>query len=125
MTVAALINDAHAILINGVKYSESKSTIVGASISPDGAHVAVDRIIQAGPIGYCVGENSKYSIEMVTVANQSHIDLPNTTVIVWWGDNQFIAPGPNGSTWLYTLAGKPVSAICPTISGWVFSGVLR
>ena len=125
VTVAALINDAHAILINGVKYSESKSTIVGASISPDGAHVAVDRIIQAGPIGYCVGENSKYSIEMVTVANQSHIDLPNTTVIVWWGDNQFIAPGPNGSTWLYTLAGKPVSAICPTISGWVFSGVLR
>lgn len=125
VTVAALVNDDHAVLINGVKYSESKSTINDApSISPDGDHVAVDRVISSGPMGYCGAENSKYSIEMVTVANQSHIDLPNTTIISWWGDSQFIAPGPNGSTWLYTLAGKPVSEICPANPDWGYAGEL-
>ena len=124
VTVAGLINDPHAVLINGVKYSESKSTIDGgASISPDGAHVAVTRVISSGPTGYCGLVNNKYSLEMVTVANHTHVDLP-MGIDSWWGDSQFIAPGSNGSTWLYTLAGKPVSEICPANPDWGYAGEL-
>jgi hypothetical protein len=121
VTVAALINDAHAVLINGVKYSESKSTIVGANISPDGTHVAVSRI---SDYQGCAGYVPKNTVEMVTVANQSHVDLQNLTADGWWSDTEFVASPLDGSTWLYTLAGKPVSEICPANQDWGFSGVL-
>lgn len=121
VTVAALMNDAHAVLINGVKYSESKSTIVGANISPDGTHVAVSRI---SDYQGCAGYVPKNTVEMVTVANQSHVDLQNLTADWWWSDTEFVASPLDGSTWLYTLAGKPVSEICPANRDWGFSGVL-
>ncbi len=121
VTVAALINDAHAVLINGVDYSESKSTIVGAIISPDGANVAVSRI---SDYGGCAGYTPKNTVEMVTLANQSHVDLQNLTAVGWWGDDQFIANTLSGNTWLYTLQGKTVSEICAASSPWTFAGVL-
>ncbi len=123
VTVAALINDAHAVLINGVTYSESKSTIVGANISPDGAHVAVSRI---SDYEGCAGYTPKNTVEMVTVANQSHVDLQNLTAEGWWDADQFIANNLSGSTWIYTLEGKAVSEICSasSSSSWGLSGVL-
>lgn len=121
VTVAALINDAHAVLINGVKYAESKSTITGANISPDGAHVAVSRI---SAYQGCAGYVPKNTVEMVTVANQSHVDLQNLTADGWWSDTEFVASPLDGSTWLYTLAGKQVSEICSATSGWGYSGEL-
>lgn len=117
VTVAALINDSHAVLINGVAYSESKSSIEGASISPDGADVAVSRINQYGGCGGAL----KYTVEMVTVANQSHIDLPNLSALGWWNDNEFVALTPSGSIWLYTLQGHAASELTST---WGFEGVL-
>jgi hypothetical protein len=121
VTVAALIDDGHAVLINGVKYAESKSTIVGANISPDGAHVAVSRI---SDYEGCAGYIPKNTVEMVTVANQSHVDLQNLTAVDWWDDDQFIANNLSGSTWIYNLQGSAVSEICSASSGWGFSGVL-
>jgi hypothetical protein len=61
---------------------------------------------------------------MVTVANQSHVDLQNLTADGWWDDDQFIANNLSGSTGIYTLQGKAVSEICSASSGWGFSGVL-
>ena len=113
VTVAALINDAHAVLINGVTYSESKSTIVGANISPDGAHVAVSRI---SDYEGCAGYTPKNTVEMVTVANQSHVDLQNLTAEGWWDADQFIANNLSGSTWIYSLEGKAVSEISSATS---------
>jgi len=121
VTVAALMNDGHAVLINGVRYAESKSIIVGADISPDGAHVAVSRI---SDYQGCAGYVPKNTVEMVTVASKTHVDLQNLTAIGWWGDTQFIANALDGSTLLYNLAGKRVSEICPASSDWVYSGVL-
>jgi|HubBroStandDraft_4_1064222.scaffolds.fasta_scaffold00594_3 hypothetical protein len=121
VTVAALINDAHAVLINAVRYAESKSTITGANISPDGAHVAVSRI---SSYQGCAGYIPKNTVELVTVANQSHVDLQNLTADGWWSDTEFVASPLDGSTWLYTLAGKQVSEICSTTSGWGYSGEL-
>jgi hypothetical protein len=121
VTVAALINDAHAVLINGVRYAESKSTITGANISPDGAHVAVSRI---SSYQGCAGYVPKNTVELVTVANQSHVDLQNLTADGWWSDTEFVASPLDGSTWLYALAGKQVSEICSATSGWGYSGEL-
>jgi hypothetical protein len=121
VTVAALINDAHAVLINAVRYAESKSTITGANISPDGAHVAVSRI---SSYQGCAGYIPKNTVELVTVANQSHVDLQNLTADGWWSDTEFVASPLDGSTWLYTLAGKQVSEICSATSGWGYSGEL-
>jgi hypothetical protein len=121
VTVASLGNDEHSVLIDGVKYSESKSSIDGAYISPDGAHVAVSRINLSGG---CAGSIPKLTVEMVTVANQSHVDLQNLTADGWWDDDQFIANNLSGSTWIYTLQGNAVSEICSASSGWGFSGVL-
>jgi hypothetical protein len=121
VTVAALINDAHAVLINAVRYAESKSTITGANISPDGAHVAVSRI---SSYQGCAGYIPKNTVELVTVANQSRVDLQNLTADGWWSDTEFVASPLDGSTWLYTLAGKQVSEICSATSGWGYSGEL-
>src|ERR1022692_2129045 len=121
VTVASLGNDDHSVLIDGGKYSESRSSIDGAYISPDGAHVAVSRIKLSGG---CGGSPPKLSVEMVTVANQSHVDLANLTALGWWNDTQYVANTSDGSAWLFTLAGKPVSEICPESSGWGYSGEL-
>jgi hypothetical protein len=104
-----------------VRYAESKSTITGANISPDGAHVAVSRI---SSYQGCAGYIPKNTVELVTVANQSHVDLQNLTADGWWSDTEFVASPLDGSTWLYTLAGKQVSEICSTTSGWGYSGEL-
>jgi hypothetical protein len=121
VTVASLGNDDHSVLIDGVKYSESKSSIAGAYISPDGAHVAVSRINVSGG---CAGFIPKLTVEMVTVANQSHVDLQNLDADGWWTDDQFIANNLSGNTWIYNLQGGAVSEICSESSGWGFSGVL-
>jgi hypothetical protein len=134
VTVAGLLDDAHAVLINGVKYSESKSIVYGASISPDGAHVAVGR----ESFNPCGGGNiPTTSLEMVTLANRSHIDIANLQLAGWWGNDEFVAsppdnapppPGANGyesgSYWIYTLQGKPVSQICPVNTQWMYQGAL-
>lgn len=135
VAVAGLFDDAHAVLINGVTYSESKSVVDGASISPNGAHVAIGR----ESFNPCGGGNiPTNSIEMVTLANRSHIDIANLQIGGWWGNDEFIAsppdntpppPGANngfesGSTWIYTLQGKPVSQICPVNTQWMYQGAL-
>ncbi len=121
VTVAALINDAHAVLINGLKYTESTSTIVGANISPDGAHVAVSRI---SDYQGCAGYVPRNTVELVTVASKTHVDLQNLAADGWWSDTELIANPLDGSTWLYTLIGKPVNEICSASSEWAYSGEL-
>ena len=109
------------MLINGVKYTESTSTIVGANISPDGAHVAVSRI---SDYQGCAGYVPRNTVELVTVASKTHVDLQNLTADGWWSDTELIANPLDGSTWLYTLTGKPVNEICSASSEWAYSGEL-
>jgi hypothetical protein len=137
-TVAGLINDPHTVLINGVKYSESKSVLAGASISPDGAHVGVLRV-SFNPCGG--GAIPKDSIDIVNVANHTHVDLPNLQLQSWWGNNEIVAvsdtpadnpapttPVPDGygsaSLWIYTLQGMKVSQILPANTQWGYQGEL-
>jgi hypothetical protein len=101
-----------------VSYSESKSIVGGASISPDGSHVAVFRE-SFNPCGG--GKIPQTSIGIVTLANQSHVDLPNLALEGWWDNNDILA-ATNGSLWIYTLQGKAVSEILPVNSPWLFDG---
>ena len=133
-TVAHLINDPHTVLINGVRYSESKSVVADASISPDGAHVAVLR----ESFNPCGGGNiPNTSIAIVTLANQTHVDLQNLLLMGWWGNDEIVAyppdntpPPPNtngyesGPLWIYTLQGKPVSQIGQANTPWMYQGDL-
>ncbi len=116
VTVAGLLSDAHTVLIDGVSYSESKSIVGGAFISPDGAHVAVGRE-SFNPCGG--GQVPQSSIAMVTVANHSHVDLQNLGIAGWW-DNNDIVVSTNASLWIYTLQGKAVSEILPATNSWLF-----
>jgi hypothetical protein len=134
VTVAGLLNDPHAVLINGVKYSESKSIVADASISPAGAHVAVLR----ESFNPCGGGNiPNTSITLVTLANHSHVDLQNLGLAGWWGNDEIVAyppdnapppPGANdyesGGSWIYTLQGKPVSQIGRVNTPWMYQGAL-
>jgi hypothetical protein len=121
VTVAALPNDPHSLLINGVKYSESKSVAEGASISPDGTEVAVFR----ESFNPCGGGNiPTTSIEIVTLANHSHVDLPELGLVSWWDSQQILANPTAGSPWIYSLQGKPVSELSPPGSPWNFIAVL-
>ena len=118
VTVASLLNDPHAVLINGVSYSESRSIVGSASISPDGAHVVIGRE-SFNPCGG--GKVPQSSIEIVTLANHSHVDLQNLGLACWWDNNDILAAA-NGSLWMYTLQGKAVSEILPANSHWLFDG---
>jgi hypothetical protein len=135
---AAPTNDPHSVSINGVTYSESKSVVYGALISPDGAHVAVGRE-SFNPCGG--GAIPTTSLELVTLANRSHIDIANLQIGGqiggWWGNDEFVASPPdnsppppgandseNSSTWIYNLQGKPVSQICPVNTQWIYQGAL-
>jgi hypothetical protein len=120
VTVASLLNDAHSVLINGVRYSESKSIVAVADISPDGAHVGVLRE-SFNPCGG--GAEPKDSIEVITLANHSHIDLQNLQSAGWWGNNEIVASVTEG-TWIYTLQGKPVSQIGFVNTPWMYQGAL-
>lgn len=121
VTVAGLISDSHAILINGVQYSESNSIAGGASISPDGSEVAVFR----ETFNPCGGGNiPRNSIELINVANHSHVDLPDLGFPVWWNNQQILAVPTAGSLWFYTLEGKAVSELSPPTSTWNLIGVV-
>jgi hypothetical protein len=120
--VAGLINDPHTVLINGVSYSESKSIVADASISPDGAHVAVLRE-SFNPCGG--GKIPNTSIEIVTPANHSHVDLQNLGLAGWWGNDEIVAyPPDNVPSWIYTLQGNPVSEIGRANTPWMYQGEL-
>ena len=134
VTVAGLLDDRHTVLINGVSYSESKSIAYGASISPDGAHVAVGRE-SFNPCGG--GAIPTSSLEMVTLANRSHVDIANLQIAGWWGNDEIVAFRPDnappppggdgyesGSWWTYTLQGKPVSQIGFVNTPWIYQGAL-
>jgi hypothetical protein len=120
--VAASLSDAHAVLINGVNYSESKSQVTSAFVSPDGSYVAVDRYSQTR----CDlnAEGGKNTVEMVNVASKTHVDLQNLSAIAWLGSTEFVANPPDGSTWLYSLSGRPITDICPVNSMWSYAGEL-
>lgn len=118
--VARLLNDAHSVLINGVQYSESKSIVAVANISPDGAHVGVLRASFNPCGGGAIPENS---IEVVTVATRTHVDFQNMQFASWWGNNEFVASATGGS-WIYTLQGKPVSPIGKFNAPWLYQGEL-
>jgi hypothetical protein len=108
------------VLINGVSYSEGKSVVAFANISPDGTHVAIFR----QSFNPCGGGNiPTTSIEMVTVANQSHYDL-SLYFESWFGNSDIFAANTNGDTWVYTLDGKPVIEMNAVASGWQILGVL-
>ncbi len=94
VAVAGMPNDPHAVLINGVTYPESKSIAYGASISPDGAHIAVGRE-SFNPCGG--GAIPTSSLEMVTLANRSHIDIANLQIYGWWGNDEFVASPPDNA----------------------------
>ena len=137
-TVASLSNDPHTVLINGVKYSESKSVLAGAAISPDGGRVAVMRV----SFDPCGGGNiPEDSIEIVNVANHTHVDLQGIQLVSWWNNDEIIAvsdteafnppptiPVPTGDTrppiWIYSLQGQKVSEIIPANFPWSYQGVL-
>ena len=114
--VAAPLSYAHDVLINGVTYTESKSQVTDASISPDGSYVAVDRYSQTR----CDlnADSGKNTVEMVSVASKTHVDLQNLDAIAWLSNTEFVANTPDGSTWLYSLTGKPIADICPVNSIW-------
>ena len=120
--VAASLSDAHAVLINGVAYTESKSQVTNAFISPDGAYVAVDRYSQTR----CDlnAQGGKNTVELVNVAGKTHIDLQNLNAFAWLSSTEFVANPPDGSTWLYSLTGKPITDICPVNSIWTYTGSL-
>jgi len=128
-TVAWEGDDEHWVVINGVIYSEFPSLVAGAfvwngepqvAISPDGDHVAVNRVSDNDT---CNGATPEASIEMVSVPDQSHIDLPNLSVLGWWNDNEFAALTSNQGVWLYTMQGQPVSEISAD-PAWSFSGII-
>ena len=114
--VAAPLSYAHDVLINGVTYTESKSQVTNAYISPDGSYVAVDRYSQTR----CDlnADSGKNTVEMVSVASKTHVDLQNLDAIAWLSNTEFVANTPDGSTWLYSLTGKPIADICPVNSIW-------
>jgi hypothetical protein len=125
-TVGWLNSDQHSVIINGVTYTESQSLVAGAFvydlnpqvvISPDGVHVAVNRVSQNDTTN---GKTPVSSIELVDVSDQSHIDLPNLGVLGWWGDDELVALAANQSIWLYTVQGTAVSEISanPTWGTW-------
>jgi hypothetical protein len=60
---------------------------------------------------------------MVTVPNQSHVDLPDLSAIGWWNDNEFVALTPNHTVWLYTVQGQAVSEISAD-PAWTFWGLI-
>jgi hypothetical protein len=128
-TVAWEGDDEHWVVINGVIYSEFPSLVAGAfvfngepqvAISPDGDHVAVNRVSDNDT---CNGSTPEVSIEMVSVPDQSHIDLPNLSVLGWWNDNEFVALASNQTAWLDTVQGQGVSEISAD-PAWSFSGVV-
>lgn len=121
VATAGLLNDAHAVLVNGVMYSEIKSLPWAASISPDGAHVAIARV--ANTSACSPSETAKETTEMVTVASRTHIDL-NLNFVSWWNNTEILANGPGLSFGLYTLQGKAVSEILPVNTPWLFAAVL-
>ena len=110
------------MLINGVTYAESKSQVTFAFNSPDGSYVAVDRYGQTR----CDlnAEGGKNTVEMVNVAGKTHVDLQNLSAIAWLSSSEFVANPPDGSTWLYSLTGKPIIKLCPAGSVWSFAGEL-
>ncbi len=114
--VAAPLSYAHDVLINGVTYTESKSQVTNAFVSPDGSYVAVDRYSQTR----CDlnADSGKNTVEMVSVASKTHVDLQNLDAIAWLSNTEFVANTPDGSTWLYSLTGKPIADICPVNSIW-------
>jgi hypothetical protein len=114
--VAAPLSYAYQVLINGVTYSESRSQVTEAYISPDGALVAVDRYSQTRcDLNADSGENT---VELVSVASKNHVDLQNLDAIAWLGNTEFVVRAPDSSTWLYSLTGKPIADICPVNSIW-------
>lgn len=117
--VAALLNDAHSAVINGVAYPESQLLVIGATISPDGAHVAVNR---ASQFAGCSGTPSNESMAVVSLAGKTHIDVANLNAASWWNDSDLVATATNQSAWLYTAQGQPVTKIAA--APWTFSGVL-
>lgn len=121
-TVDAIVSDAQVVLINGVTYAESKSQVTFAFNSPDGSYVAVDRYSQTR----CDlnAEGGKNTVEMVDVAAKTHVDLPNLSAIAWLSSSEFVADPPDGSTWLYSLTGKPITELCPAGSVWSYAGDL-
>lgn len=60
----------------------------------------------------------------MTLANQSHVDLPGLGLVSWWDSHQILANPTAGSLWIYTLQGKPVSELSPPGTPWNFIGVL-
>lgn len=128
-TVGWLNSDEHAVVINGVTYTESASLVAGAfvydlepqlAISPDDDYVAVNRVSQNDT---CNGSTPVSSIELVDVPEHSHIDLPNLSILGWWSDNELVALTANQSIWLYTVQGKAVSEISAN-PNWGSCGVL-
>ena len=58
----------------------------------------------------------------MTLANQSHVDLPNLQLASWWDNNEIVASA-SGGLWIYTLQGKAVSEI-PVNTQWHYQGAL-
>ncbi len=120
VTVATPIDGPHTVLINGVSYSESKSVVAFANVSPDGTHVAIFRQ-SFNPCGG--GDIPTTSIEVVTVANRSHYDL-GLYFEGWFGNADIFAANAAGDTWVYTLDGTPVIEMNPVASAWQILGAL-
>jgi hypothetical protein len=120
--VAGLYSNPDGVSINGVVSSESGPFVVvgaSASVSPDGNHVLVNR---ENFLGQCGGNVPKDSVELVTVATQGHVDLPNIWEIGWLNNSEFLVVDAKGANWVYNLEGKLVQKLTP--ENWLYLGTI-
>jgi hypothetical protein len=114
--VAGLYGNPDGVSINGVVSSESGPfVVVGANVSPDESHVLINR---ENFLGQCGGNVPTDSVELVTVAPQSHIDVRKIWESGWLNNSEFLA----ASNMAYNLQGQPVKEIAP--AGWNYLGTV-
>jgi hypothetical protein len=120
--VAGLYSNPDGVSINGVVSSEPGPFVVvsaSADVSPDGNHVLVNR---ENFLGQCGGNIPKDSVELVTVATQSHVDIPNIWEAGWLNNSEFLVVDTKGVNWVYNLEGELVQKLTP--ANWEFLGVV-
>jgi hypothetical protein len=102
-------------------YNEGGSEIVeGANPSPDGVHVAVNRVGFNGTCEIVVADDY---VELINGATQSTLDIGHIWENGWLDNQDFIALTPYPSSiWLYNLQGKPVKLLAT--SAWSLVGTV-
>jgi hypothetical protein len=118
--VAGLYSNPNGVSVNGTVYSEAGPfVVVGGNVSPDGAHVVVNR---ENFLGQCGGNIPTDSAVLVTVATHSHIDIANVWESGWLNNSEFLVVDSKGHDWIYNLEGKLVKELIPET--WLYLGIV-